>query len=401
MSKLFILAILITNVIIYKGTLPVFAQRSCDSHSDCNIGQVCCKGDLKPWRLDDNNRDEFHCRKGPHKYLSCFGFYCTRLSDCGFLRNGSSLCCVHNKCRPCQQCGDNMFCGSLACCGRGGYGRFQVCSDTCLGENCREDSDCASNECCLSYRCSNKCSVPGCTEHWDCPIGYYCCGPLNTYGDRSCKRSCVAESCAVNNDCVHPEYCKNNRCTTGVRHECQTNSDCKNGSHECCYDNNCHRCTDSFTSSSDFPSGYSCCETNNLCSDSECKTTKQENVFKRFPGIFGGFSGFLVLMLIGAIGCYFLQRKKRQRSAGLNTVPENACSDGTLEIQQNIYNEIPLQNDEQHVLLSPNIPSNPSSLHGDVACILNIPPPAYSFDDIPVSPDRNDDLPPPYRDTQF
>lgn len=108
-------------------------------------------------------------------------------------------------------------------------------------------------------------------------------------------------------------------------------------------------------------------------------------------------------MLIGAIGCYFLQRKKRQRSAGLNTLPENACSDGTLEIQQNIYNEMPLQNDEQHVLLSPNIPSNLSSLHGDVACILNVPPPAYSFDDISVSPwpDRSDDLPPPYRATQF
>lgn len=108
---------------------------------------------------------------------------------------------------------------------------------------------------------------------------------------------------------------------------------------------------------------------------------------KRFPSkIFGGFIGFLALalVLIGATGCYFLQIKKRQRS-DQNTLPETARSDGSRERQQNIYNEMPRQNYELRVLLPPNIPSNPSSTHGDVDYIPNGPPPAYSFDDLSVS----------------
>ena len=263
MPKLFFLVILITGVINYKGMWPVFAKDSCGSHSDCNLGQVCCKGVLKPWRLQDNSsRDEFHCRNGAQNSLSCVGFYCERLNDCGSLSGTRSLCCVENKCLPCQR------------------GRPKAC-----------------------------------------------------------------------------------------------------------------------TSSSDCPSGH-CCETNNVCSDSGCKKTKEDDILDRLPpGKIVIFFGFLAAMLVGAAVCCFFQRM-RQRQSGQNIVVHAAFSGSSRETQQKIHNEMPPENDEQHVLLFPNIPSHPSSSHDDVDYSPNVPPPLYSFGDEIVSPDLTDDPPPRCRATQ-
>ena len=306
MSVLFILVLLIENEIIHEGILPAVAEDSCYSNWDCDTTHACCKGDLNTRWVDNNTRDEFHCRPRPWEYSpsdrSCSGFYCTRLSDCGFLKDGRRLCCVLNECQLCELCFDNKVCNSsLACCGRGWWGEPSVCSESCLGEVCQRASQCAHDECCLSNRCSN-CSDLGCKDHENCPAKQYCCDPWNTFGNRSCKSSCVAEGCSVSEDCVYPEYCERNQCRLSTK--CETSADCKNGSYkccplksnrsvklcaldcdnlcikdedcgppklprQCCYGNSCNRCYYSCTSSSQCSNDY-CCNTNNICSDTEC-----------------------------------------------------------------------------------------------------------------------------------
>ena len=253
MSMLFILVILIMNGIIDEGILSVVAEESCVMSSDCQ-GR----------------------------------------------KDGQKSCCMYNTCQPCQQCFNDIDCYySQTCCFRPELGEG-VCSDSCLGERCQRSSYCASNECCLSNRCSN-CSSLGCTDHENCPARHYCCDALNTYGNRSCKTGCVADSCVLDEDCAYPEYCKNNRCS--LLKECETYSDCKNGLYkccpvksnrfvklcaldcdnvcasdddcgppnECCYSNSCHRCYPSCASSSDCPDGELCCHRDKKCTyNSDC-----------------------------------------------------------------------------------------------------------------------------------
>lgn len=103
-------------------------------------------------------------------------------------------------------------------------------------------------------------------------------------------------------------------------------------------------------------------------------------------------------MLVGAAVCYFFQRMRRRQS-GQTIVVRAAFSGRSRGTQQNIHNEMPPENDEQRVLLSPNIPSHPLSSHDDVDYSPNVPPPLYSFGDEIVSPDRTDDPPPRCRAT--
>lgn len=305
-----LLLILIKNGVIHEGISPVFAHDSCDSNWDCRNfvtgqgDQVCCKGNVSD--NINNTQDEFHCLPRPWKHSpfdwSCFGFYCTRLSDCGFLEDGRPLCCVSNECRLCERCTYGVCNNTqLSCCGRLYFDK--VCSDSCLGEWCSYSSNCGHGECCRSRRCSN-CTDLGCTDHQgDCPVGHHCCDRLNQYGNRSCKTSCVGESCSETDDCMYPEYCKNDLCH--LPEKCETDADCKNGSHkccplksnrsvklcaldcddvcikdddcgshdarpnQCCYGNSCDRCYFSCRSSSDCLKDY-CCNAINICSDGEC-----------------------------------------------------------------------------------------------------------------------------------
>ena len=190
-------------------------------------------------------------------------------------------------------------------------------------------------------------------------------------------------------DCIRPgKFCSN-----GIRDKiqwCDHDTDCITSDgqqYKCCIDVR--------------QSPYYCGTANQcyLPDDSKQDNHSDGNHFSTW--LFGGLGGFLILVLIGAIGCYF-QRKKQRRSSR-NNVPDPTCSGGRRERRRNVSSDRPLGNREQNMLLAPYpITNNLLGSHGNIDYIPNVPPPPpYSFDEENVSPDCNMDAPPGYQLTQF
>ena len=73
----------------------MFAEDSCDSHRNCTSHPVCCKGTSYPWRIDSivkMNSTAGNRGTGMVYMMGrvIYGYSCTRLSDCGFLKDGDS-----------------------------------------------------------------------------------------------------------------------------------------------------------------------------------------------------------------------------------------------------------------------------------------------------------------------
>ena len=214
--------LLFTCHVMFMAKIDV-AYTKCTSNFNCSnnaVRKVCC---AKAAEIQSSTSGCFE--------KSCHGAYCTSDGDCG----GPSECCssYFKKCTLyCPRCNSKLDCGpNLYCCKR--WNKLNVCRRNCIGEICRNNSDCAVKEYCLSsgtcwssgLHCrysreckgngecckSSKCVTSNCTCNWssDCGWRQYCCKGNRT---NSCSTSCYSGAyCSRNADCPRSQTCNLNK----------------------------------------------------------------------------------------------------------------------------------------------------------------------------------------------
>ena len=296
---LIFLVFLALNGVFRAEKLLVSAKDACFSNWHCDYEEICCRGELNIHHGDNAVK---RCRNRTITVgeRSCFGHYCTSHDDCQGKRGVEKLCCLSNKCELCPTCYNEHDCSPYHnvslhhCCKKTWstlYGKY--CRQSCIGEHCNYNSDCAG-ECCRRWQCTN-CSNPGCRyrqecqpgeccvghqcvecstcdDNIDCKPGMYCCE--NFLPENTCNHSCVGNPCSFDHDCGAPdECCVNNVCVKCGDH-CKSNTDCFNGAYCCrgvsfedskcttdCYKKLCFNDTD-------------CGEPGTFCDDGECSYDK-------------------------------------------------------------------------------------------------------------------------------
>lgn len=183
------------------------SANNCSTHDDCNYHsniQYCCTISFSP--LTKN------CQE------NCLRNRCISKWDCGEKEccSYSNICTL---CEGDFDCRRSLVCDKMLpyCCKQRYRSQPSVCKANCTGEPCDRDWDCASEECCSrSHECTTDKAIclDVCNSNANClnDVQPYCCG--HRYKRRLCSNTCVGWECRSNSDCGGPgECCVDSKCT--------------------------------------------------------------------------------------------------------------------------------------------------------------------------------------------
>jgi hypothetical protein len=237
-----------TGNICVSGACMPGGPSSCTSNADCPSTQFCSSSGtcVTGCRSDDVCSAPDYCNSG------------TCSPGCRIFSDGTDNCGTGLMCSPethmcrCHDCGT----GTLAICVPG----TPTTNDQCVAVACVSNTDCASNQICVSNNCVSGCRSddvcgvsdycnagtcsPGCRIFSDgtdnCGTGLVCssathlcrCGVCPTSPPTICvpgtpatNDQCVAVACVSNTDCAANQICVSNNCVLG----CGSSADCATG----------------------------------------------------------------------------------------------------------------------------------------------------------------------------